>query len=89
MKSDDKYHEKSVDVNIAIDILVTTYENLADRVILVSSDTDLLPAIKKAKTKGILVEYIGFSHKPSLAMVANCSTSRLLTRGDLRPFIKP
>lgn len=73
LKSDGKFREKGVDVNIAVDMLVATYENLCDRIILVSSDTDLLPAIKKAKEKGKVVEYIGFSHKPSIAMVANCS----------------
>ena len=88
MKTDGKYHEKGVDVNIAVDILVATYENLCDKVILVSSDTDLLPAILKAKEKGKSIEYIGFSHKPSVAMVANCSASRLLTKADLTKFIK-
>lgn len=88
LKSGGKYHEKGVDVNIAVDILVATYENLCDRIILVSSDTDLLPAVKKAREKGKIVEYIGFSHQPSLAMIANCSVSRLLTKEDLKPFIK-
>lgn len=88
LKSDGKFREKGVDVNIAVDILVAAYEDLCDAIILVSSDTDLLPAIKKAKEKGITVEYIGFSHQPSVAMVANCSSSRLLTRADLVPFVK-
>lgn len=88
LKSDGKFHEKGVDVNIAVDILVATYEDQADHLILVSSDTDLLPAIKKGREKGKTVEYIGFSHQPSIAMVANCSKSRLLTREDLEPFIK-
>lgn len=44
LKTDDDWHEKGVDVNIAVDILVATFENLCDRIILVSSDTDLLPA---------------------------------------------
>lgn len=87
LKSDGKFHEKGVDVNIAVDILVAAYENLCDSIILVSSDTDLLPAIKKAKEKGKIVEYVGFSHQPSLAMIANCSTSRLLTKEDLQQFI--
>ncbi|MBI2086433.1 NYN domain-containing protein [Candidatus Daviesbacteria bacterium] len=69
-----------------MDILVATYENLCDHIILISSDTDLLPAIKKAKAKGKIIEYIGFSHQPSVAMVANCSKSRLLTKEDLIPF---
>lgn len=88
LKSASKFHEKGVDVNIAVDILVATYENLCDHIILVSSDTDLLPAIKKAKEKGKTVEYIGFSHKISVAMVANCSESTLLKKEDLLPFIK-
>lgn len=88
LKSNGRYHEKGVDVNIAVDMLVATYEKLCDHIILISSDTDLLPAIKKAKEKGITVEYIGFSHKPSLAMIANCSVSKLLNKDDLLPFIK-
>jgi len=88
MKSDGKMHEKGVDVNIAVDILVATYENICDRIILVSSDTDLLPAIKKAKEKRKIVEYVGFSHKVSVAMVANCSESTLLKKEDLPPFVK-
>ena len=89
LKSDGKFHEKGVDVNIAVDILVATYENLCDKIILVSSDTDLLPAVKKTKEKGKKVEYIGFSHQPSLAMVANCTSSRLLTKEDLAAFVPP
>ncbi|OGG26776.1 hypothetical protein A2960_01220 [Candidatus Gottesmanbacteria bacterium RIFCSPLOWO2_01_FULL_39_12b] len=88
LKTNNRYHEKGVDVNIAVDMLVATYEDLCDRIILVSSDTDLLPAIKKAKEKGKTVQYIGFSHQPSLAMIANCTESRLLGKEDLLPFIK-
>jgi uncharacterized LabA/DUF88 family protein len=88
MKSDGKYHEKGVDVNIAVDILVATYEDTCDRILLVSSDTDLLPAINKAREKGKKVDYIGFSHKPSLAMVARCSQYRLLTKEELLQFVK-
>ncbi len=87
LKNDGVFHEKGVDVEIAVAILVTAYENLADRIILVSSDTDLLPAIKKAQQKGKTVEYVGFSHKPSLALVARCAKSRLLDRADLEGFI--
>lgn len=88
LKSDGEFHEKGVDVNIAVEILVATYENVCDRIILVSSDTDLLPAINKAREKGKVVEYVGFSHKPSLAMVSRCSESRLLNMEDLSGFVK-
>lgn len=88
LKIKGRVREKGVDVNIAVDMLVAAYENLCDRIILVSSDTDLLPAIRKAKEKGKIIEYVGFSHQPSVAMVTNCSESRLLTKNDLLPFVK-
>ena len=87
LKNDGVYHEKGVDVEIAVSILVAAYENLADRIILVSSDTDLLPAIKKAQEKGKTVEYIGFSHRPSVALVARCKKSRLLDKVDVQGFV--
>lgn len=88
LKSDGRFHEKGVDVNIAADILVATYENLCDHIILISSDTDLLLAIQKARQKGKTVEYIGFSHQPSYAMVTNCTESFLLKKELLEPFIR-
>lgn len=88
LKNEGVYHEKGVDVHIAVDMLVAAYENLVDRIILVSSDADLEPAIEKAKSKGKIVEYVGFSHKASVAMVRFCSESTLLKKEDLLPFIK-
>ena len=88
LKSGGVFHEKGVDVNIAVDMLVAAYENLADTIYLVSSDTDLLPAVKKAQEKGKTVVYVGFSHKLSTAMVASCRETRTLTRDDLLPFVQ-
>lgn len=87
LKSEGVYHEKGVDVHIAVDMLEAAYENLADRIILVSSDTDLEPAINKAKERKKIVEYVGFSHRPSVAMVRFCTESTLLKKEDLLPFI--
>jgi len=88
LKNDGIYHEKGVDVHIAVDMLVAAYENICDRVILVSSDTDLSPAIEKTRAKGKIVEYVGFSHKASVAMVRFCTESRLLSKDDLLLFTK-
>ena len=87
LKSDGVYHEKGVDVHIAVDMLVAAYEDTCDRIILVSSDTDLELAIEKAKQKGKIVEYVGFSHKASVAMVRFCTESTLLKKEDILPFI--
>lgn len=86
LKSGGTFHEKGVDVKIAVDILMSAYENSADKIILVSSDTDFLPAIKVAMSKNKIVEYAGFSHNPSRAMMTNCSTSRLFSKADLLTF---
>lgn len=86
LKSNNAFHEKGVDVQLAVDMLEACYENLCDRIILVSSDTDLTPAIKKVVSKGKTVEYVGFAHKPSIAMMNRCSSSRLLTKAEIHPF---
>ena len=88
LKSGKSFHEKGVDVKIAVDILVAAYENLADHIVVVSSDTDLIPAINKAREKGKSVEYIGFAHQPSSAMIKNCSSYKLLTKRELITLLK-
>ncbi len=43
---DNRIREKGVDVQIAIDLVIGAAENHFDTAIIVSSDTDLIPAIK-------------------------------------------
>jgi uncharacterized LabA/DUF88 family protein len=87
LKTSEGYHEKGVDVLIAVDLLVGSYEDIYDTAILVSSDTDLIPAIEKVRLKGKKIEYIGFSHKPSYGLIKNSDIRRLLTKEDLLPFL--
>jgi len=86
LSADGKYHEKGVDVQIASDILIGAYENLYDTAILVSSDTDLIPALAKAREKEKKIEYIGFSHKPSYGLITHSDIRRLLTKEDVEQF---
>lgn len=87
MENDGVFHEKGVDVKIATDLLVGAYENLYDEAIIISSDTDLIPAMKKIKQLGKKVEYIGFGHQPSLALQTYATISRLLIKEELEQFI--
>ena len=84
----DGYHEKGVDVLMAVDLLIGAYEDKYDTAILVSSDTGLLPAIEKVRLKGKKIEYIGFSHKPSYAMIANSDVRRLLIKEELEKYFE-
>jgi len=87
MENDGMFHEKGVDVKIATDLLVGAYENLYDEAIVISSDTDLIPAMKKIKQLGKKVEYIGFGHQPSLALQKFATISRLLIKEELEQFV--
>lgn len=86
---DHKIREKGVDVKIAIDLIVGAIEDRYDTAVVVSSDTDLLPAIKYVIARGKKVEYAGFAARPSLGMTRECSLAILLLPEDLQKFISP
>lgn len=86
LRSGDRFIEKGVDVQIATDILVGAYENLYDVAYLVSSDSDLLPAILKARGRGKEIVYVGFRHAPSQALRYNCSRSFMLEARHVAQF---
>lgn len=87
MNNNGKYHEKGVDVQLAVDLLVGAYENTYDTAIILSSDTDLIPAIKKVKGLGKSVEYIGFAHRPTIALQTHATLSRLLIKEEIENFV--
>ena len=75
---DNDIREKGVDVQIAIDLVIGAVENQYDIAIIVSSDTDLIPAMKYIGSKGKVVEYIGFSNAPSYGMIDESDSHILL-----------
>ncbi len=81
-----RIREKGVDVKLAVDLVIGAADNLYDTAVVVSSDTDLIPAIKYLRYKKKDVEYIGFAGDPSLGMIKECNTQRLFSREDLAPF---
>jgi len=83
MENNGKFHEKGVDVKIAVDLLVGAYDDLYDVAILISSDTDLIPVISKIKHLNKRVEYIGFAHNPSIALQKIANNFILLTKNEL------
>lgn len=88
LKSSGRYHEKGVDVKLALDIALGAVDNIYDTAILISSDTDILPAVEQAYLRKKSIEYVGFSNMPSRAMVVKCRKARLLKKKDLQKFIK-
>lgn len=86
MLKTDRYREKGVDVLMAVDILVGGYEDKYDTVAVLSSDTDLIPALVKVREQGKKVEYVGFSHQPSYGLIKHSDIRRLLTLEDVQEF---
>jgi uncharacterized LabA/DUF88 family protein len=82
------YKEKGTDVKIAIDLVIGAVDDQYDTAILVSSDTDLIPAIQYLYYKKKKLEYVGFAHKPSLGMQKYATLSRLLLSKDIGRYIQ-
>lgn len=90
--------EKGIDVKMAVDLIAGALDKKYDTAIIVSSDTDLVPAIdwirKRLKKK---VEYISFSvlqtknydaTKPTKTLIYNSDIQRVFIESDIKPFIK-
>ena len=86
---DHEIREKGVDVKMAIDIVADGIEDNYDTAIIVSSDTDLIPAIKYVQLKGKnkKIEYVGFSNYTSLGLIKECDNQRVFGASDLQQFI--
>lgn len=86
MYDKDRIREKGTDIKIAVDLIVGAIEDKYDTAILVSSDTDLIPAIQYIKYRNKKLEYVGFSHAPSLGMQKYADLSILLLQKDIENF---
>lgn len=80
LKNDGVFREKGVDVRIAIDIVRGALKNEFDRCFVISSDTDIIPAIFEAKSDGKEIIYVGFSNFVSRALKVNCSKTIIVTK---------
>ena len=78
--------EKGVDVKLATDLIIGAVDNLYDTAIVVSSDTDLIPALKYISFRRKKIEYVGFSHKPSLGIIKNADSNILLRSQEIQMF---
>lgn len=91
--------EKGIDVKLATDLIVGAVDEKYDTAIVVSSDTDLVPAVDWVRNRMKLrVEYIGFSipesekfeaTRPVKTLIYHTDVQRVLSEADIKPFIKP
>ena len=82
-KKNPVFKEKGVDVKIAVDMVSFGYKKSFDTIILCSSDSDLQPAIKEAKSQGLKIIYLGFKIKPNKGLIYTTDKTILLNNKDV------
>ena len=76
-KVDIHLQEKGVDVRIAVDMMQDS-QNGANHLVLISSDTDLLPPIHAVRQMGNKITYVGFSDKTTNALIQASSDLQII-----------
>ena len=86
MKDKPVYYEKGVDVRLAIDMVHQAIKDEFDQAYLLSSDSDLLPAVKLVQEYKKIVHYIGFGEQRSIALMKGCNSTRIITKEECERF---
>jgi uncharacterized LabA/DUF88 family protein len=75
---DQRFGEKGVDVGLAVDMVKDALLNNIERIVLVSSDVDLIPAVLAVKDAGKQITYIGFDDKLTRALFDEAGRTHVL-----------
>jgi len=87
---DGSFHEKGVDILLAVEMMRLVLEKKYDVAYLVSSDTDLVPAVNECRRLGSEVVYVGSSlHGQSFGLTKVCNRTILLQLKDVMPYVPP
>jgi uncharacterized LabA/DUF88 family protein len=83
---DKTYHEKGVDVRLAVEMIRFAREDKYDQAYLISSDTDLVPAIEEVQAFGKVVQYVGIPKGQSFGLSKTADDVRLLRPEEIKQF---
>ena len=78
------YQQKRVDTLMTCDMLRLAYKARMDRAVIVTGDSDFIPAIQITKDEGVQIElvYAGERYLPSNDLLLLADTRRELTQSD-------
>ncbi len=82
------FHEKGVDVKIAVDLVANACDNDITTAILCSSDSDLQPAVKEIKRRGIEIIYLGFENNPNKGLSFTTDRTILIRNAEVVEVFK-
>lgn len=77
------FREKGVDVKIAVDLITAACDKKIKTAILCSSDSDLQPAIKEIKNRGVKVVYVGFEINPNKGLIYTTNRAILIRNSEV------
>lgn len=86
---DKSFHEKGVDVRLAVEMIRFARAGEYDMAYLVSSDTDLIAAVEEARSFGKKIQYVGVAKGQSFGLTKVADDVRLLRPDDIKPFLPP
>ncbi len=87
---DGSFHEKGVDILLAVEMIRLALDGRYDVAYLVTSDTDLVPAVDECIRLGKEVIYVGSSmHGQSFGLTKACSRTILLQPKDVTKYVPP
>ena len=72
-----KLAEKGVDVGLAVRAVTEALSG--KEVVIISADTDLLPAIKAARSLDSRVMYVGYENRPIIALAKAANNTRIIS----------
>mgnify|MGYP001581146546 FL=1 len=84
---DKTFHEKGVDVKIAVEMIRYAREDKYDIAYLLSSDTDLVPAVEEVSSFGKKVCYVGIAKGQSFGLTKVSDDTRLLRPEEIKIFL--
>ena len=85
---DKSYHEKGVDVRLAVEMIRFARQDKYDIAYLISSDTDLVPAIEEVQSTGKKVQYVGIPKGQSFGLSKVADDVRLIRPEEIERFLE-
>ncbi|AWR87476.1 NYN domain-containing protein [Meiothermus taiwanensis] len=71
-----KFTQKRVDMNIGLDVAWLSSKRLVDRIILVTADSDFIPAMKFARREGVQVILVPLESRPKAELIEHSDIVR-------------
>lgn len=77
--------EKGVDVGLAVKMV--TEASRSKEIVIISSDTDLIPAVRVAREKSHMI-YVGYENSLVVSLVRNTNLTRVITQKMALKYLK-